>query len=71
MRSAAGNRRRDRWPSVLGGVVLLTVGGVLMYAGFTEFYSHPWDLVAGVIGGKSTTAKGAPAPPAHGGASGR
>lgn len=39
---------------MLGGVLLLTVGGVILYAGFTDYWNRPWELITETLGGAPT-----------------
>ncbi len=40
---------------MLGGVLLVTVGGVILYAAFTDYYDRPWELITESIGGTAST----------------
>lgn len=56
---------------MLGGVLLLTVGGVILYAGFTDYWNRPWELITETLGGapkRRTAGAAAPRPAQRGGA---
>lgn len=48
---------------MIGGILLVLVGGVVLYAGFTDYWDAPWLVIADTIGGKSPKASGRPVKP--------
>lgn len=46
---------------MLGGVLLVTVGGVILYAAFTPYWDRPWELITETIGGKASHVQRTPA----------